>query len=225
MKICISCTQLLIQAFTCVYMLASGCFPVCLAMHITQCIQLPLLMEDVPREKSPQFRVQGQISLWLCYLFGEASWWKDWGGAVVQRRSSKNFDARLIREDVLKGDRWWRGEMQKGHPEGCITDGIGNKCVCCERGWRAEKEINEQVWRATVEKIGGGSGLSFTTPGQGDHSSPWTVCVNVCINAVTITVWSKLTAWGLRAIKRQQCGFVLTYCWRDESTFDQSLWV
>lgn len=40
------------HAFTCVYMLASGCFPVCLATHIGQCIQLLLLMEDVPREKS-----------------------------------------------------------------------------------------------------------------------------------------------------------------------------
>lgn len=27
MKICFRCTQLLIHAFTCVYMLASGCFP------------------------------------------------------------------------------------------------------------------------------------------------------------------------------------------------------
>lgn len=112
MKICFRCTQLLIHAFTCVYMLASGCFPVCLATHITQCIQLPLLMEDVPREKSPQFRVQVQISLWWCYLFGEASWWGDRGGAAVQE--SKNLGTRLIREDVLKGDRWWRGEMQKG---------------------------------------------------------------------------------------------------------------
>lgn len=31
------------------------------------------------------------------------------------------------------------------HPEGCVSDGIGNKCACCERGWRAEQEINEQV--------------------------------------------------------------------------------
>lgn len=29
--------------------------------------------------------------------------------------------------------------------EGCVRDGIGNKCACCERDWRAEKEINEQV--------------------------------------------------------------------------------
>lgn len=60
-------------------------FPCVSVCEISQCIQLHLLMENFPEEKSPRFRVQVQISLWWCRLFGEASeGWEDWGGAGVQ---------------------------------------------------------------------------------------------------------------------------------------------
>lgn len=53
------CTCIHLCVFTCM----SGVVSMCLYVHISQCIQLPLLMENVPGEKSPRFRVQVQISL------------------------------------------------------------------------------------------------------------------------------------------------------------------
>lgn len=47
LKLCVH-----VYTFMCINMYAGGCFPVCLCVSICQCIQLPLLMENFPGEKS-----------------------------------------------------------------------------------------------------------------------------------------------------------------------------
>lgn len=104
MKISGSCLCVRAQTCMCIHMYAGGSFLVSLCVSICQCIQLPLLMENVPGEKSPKFKVQVQISLWWCCLFGEVSkGWRGWGGAVA--RESKNQSGRLIRKDVWKTNK------------------------------------------------------------------------------------------------------------------------
>lgn len=161
--------------FTCTLEGVSLCASIC------QCIHMPLLMEHFPGEKSQEFKVQVQISLWWYCLYGETSkGWGDLGGAGAP--AWKNHSWRLIREDVWKAKQELRSKTQKGLQRLAVQEWRCKKQNVSVRGaWREEREINEWVWRAKERRIARGSGLSLSTLPWGDHSSLCTVCMHVCI--------------------------------------------
>lgn len=52
----------------CIYMYAGGCFPICLCVSICQCIQLPLLIENFPGEKSSGFKFRFHFDDTVCLV-------------------------------------------------------------------------------------------------------------------------------------------------------------
>lgn len=116
------------NTFRSIYIYGARCLCVCEHLPV---YAVALLMETSPRQTSPEFRVQVQISLWRCFLFGKTSE----GARRTGAQESKNLGRRLIRRGCLKDEQELRTEMQKGFKAAgeCVNEDIRNKTRVRER--------------------------------------------------------------------------------------------
>lgn len=127
------------NTFRSIYIYGGRCLCVCEHLPV---YTVALLMETSPRQTSPEFRVQVQISLWRCFLFGKTSE----GARRTGAQESKNLGRRLIRTGCLKDEQELRTEMQKGFKAAgeCVNEDIRNKTRVRERPeggkWMSECE-------------------------------------------------------------------------------------